>query len=145
MIKKRKKEVKHMLDNKIVKENKIKKIKDIKKAKRGKKIIIAFLILVILIILAIMAYFLDAKNNIFDGKIKSLVSINEKTPEEKAVETAMKRFKELGETEVKEDDLEVLKILRKGEYYYYISSPNNSLEIRISDGKIVRENSILVE
>ena len=143
---KKKKEIKHMLDTKTVKENKIRKIKEIKKEKIGKKIIISIVsILFILIILAITIYFLDAKNNIFDGKIVSLISFGEKTPEEKAVETAIKRFKELGETGLKQEDLEVLKILRKGDYYYYISSPNNSLEIRISDGKIVRENSVLVE
>lgn len=142
MGKKQKKEIKHMLDSKIAKENKIKKIK---KDKVGKKIIVVFIILFIFIILAFTLYILDATNNIFEGKIISLVSLKEKTPEEKAVETAMKRFKELGENGLKEEELEVLKILRKGVYYYYISSQNNSLEIRISDGKIVRENSILVE
>lgn len=138
--------MKHMLDNKIAKETK--KMQNLETKNKEQKVsVITFLIILLIAFVVWIAtiYILDKTKNVFDGKIVSLVNLKEKTPEEKVVETAIKRFKELGETGLKQEDLEVLKILRKGDYYYYISSPNNSLEIRISDGKIVRENSILVE
>lgn len=138
--------MKHMLDNKIAKETK--KMQNLETKNKEQKVsVITFLIILLIVFVVWIAtiYILDKTKNVFDGKIVSLVNLKEKTPEEKVVETAIKRFKELGETGLKQEDLEVLKILRKGDYYYYISSPNNSLEIRISDGKIVRENSILVE
>lgn len=56
----------------------------------------------------------------------------------------MKKFKDLGEN-AKKNDLEVLKIQRKGELYYYISSKENTVEVRISDNKITRVNSVPVE
>ena len=138
--------MKHMLDNKIAKETK--KMQNLETKNKEQKVsVITFLIILLIAFVVWIAtiYILDKTKNVFDGKIVSLVNLKEKTPEEKVVETAIKRFKELGETGLKQEDLEVLKILRKGDYYYYISSPNNSLEIRISDGKIVRENSILEE
>ena len=46
---------------------------------------------------------------------------------------------------VKKEDLQVKKIQRSGEEYYYISSANNTMEIQISSGKITRINSATVE
>ena len=62
----------------------------------------------------------------------------------KKIKVAKKKFNELGEN-VEENNLEVLKIQRKGELYYYISSKDNTLEIRIKDNKITRVNSVPVE
>ena len=70
--------------------------------------------------------------------------ICKKKKKEKAVKVAQKKFKELGE-KAKKEELEVLKIKRKGEYYYYISAKDNTVEIRITDNKITRVNSIPVE
>lgn len=131
------------------KENKIdriKEIKNIKKAKTKKIITISSILLVVIILISLITIFiLDTTQKTFGGKIASIFSIDTEITEENAVTKAIDRFDEMGEENLTEENLEVLKILRKGEYYYYISSPNNSLEIRISDGKIVRENSVLVE
>ena len=68
----------------------------------------------------------------------------EKKEREKAVKVAQKKFNELGEKTNKEE-LEVLKIKRKGEYYYYISAKDNTVEVRIKDNKITRINSVPIE
>lgn len=64
--------------------------------------------------------------------------------EDKAKKLAVKQFKKLGE-KVKADELNIIKIQRSGVEYYYVTTPNNNLEIRISDGKITRINSAVVE
>lgn len=126
--------------------NKIDKIKQIKNLKNKKIIIISTIaVLAIILISGITVCVLDVTNQTFGGKIANMFQSNNEISEEKATDKAIKRFKEMGEKNIKKDELEVLKILRKGEYYYYISSPENSMEIRITDGKIVRENSVLVE
>lgn len=118
----------------------------IKVEKKTKKIIIISVssIIAILIIALISIIVLDKTQRIFDGKVASIFLSDEEIPEEKAVKKALDRFKEMGEENLKENELEILKIMRSGEYYYYVSSPNNSLEIHISDGKIIRENSVIV-
>lgn len=58
---------------------------------------------------------------------------------------ALIRFNELGETGITIDDLEFMKIKRQSEDYYYIASPSNSLEIKVSTGNITRVNSIPVD
>lgn len=65
--------------------------------------------------------------------------------EEKAREIAKKRFEQLGENDVKESELDVKKITRNGEDSYFISSTNNTLEVRATDGKIIRINSVVVD
>ena len=84
-----------------------------------------------------------ATNNDSTAKEKQ-ESKEEKKEKEKAVKVAQKKFKELGE-KAKKEELEVLKIKRKGEYYYYISAKDNTVEIRITDNKITRVNSVPVE
>lgn len=69
---------------------------------------------------------------------------NDDEQKEKALKVARKKFEELGE-KVNEKDLEILKIERKGEFYYYISSKENTVEVRISDNKITRVNSVVVD
>ena len=65
--------------------------------------------------------------------------------EENARKLAKKQFKKLGEKNIKENELNVEKIQRKGEDYYYITSEKNTLEIKIDSGKITRVNSVAVE
>lgn len=65
--------------------------------------------------------------------------------EENARKLAKKQFKKLGEKNIKEKELNVEKIQRKGEEYYYVTSEKNTLEIKIDSGKITRVNSVAVE
>lgn len=65
--------------------------------------------------------------------------------EENARKLAKRQFKKLGEKNIKEKELNVEKIQRKGEEYYYITSEKNTLEIKIDSGKITRVNSVAVE
>lgn len=120
------------MENKETKKDiKLDKIKKIKKVKSKRKIIISIISVIVVILIALI--------------IISALDATQEITEEKAIKEALNRFNDMGEENLTEDNLEVIKILRKGEYYYYISSPDNSLEIRISDGKIVRENSVLVD
>lgn len=75
-----------------------------------------------------------------------IIKIEEKEiTEENARKLAKKQFKKLGEKNIKEKGLNVEKIQRKGEEYYYITSEKNTLEIKIDSGKITRVNSVAVE
>ncbi len=71
-------------------------------------------------------------------------SANEITQQE-ARKLAVKQFKELDEKWIKEKDLEVLEFSRANEYYYYISSKENTIEIKKNGGKITRINSVPVQ
>lgn len=71
-------------------------------------------------------------------------STNEITQQE-ARKLAVKQFKELDEKWIKEKDLEVLEFSRANEYYYYISSKENTIEIKKDGGKITRINSVPVQ
>jgi len=68
----------------------------------------------------------------------------EEISEEDARRLAKNQFKEIGEEKVNTKKLEVLKIDRQGEEYYYISSTENTVEIKISTGEITRINSVKV-
>lgn len=72
--------------------------------------------------------------------IQTNVKENEKISEENAKKAASKQFKELGE-KVKNDDLKCIKIERDKEEYYYITSSQNSVEIKINGGQITRINA----
>lgn len=65
--------------------------------------------------------------------------------EQEARKLAAKQFKELDEKWVKEKELEVLEFSRANEYYYYISSKENTIEIKKDGGKITRINSVPVQ
>lgn len=80
------------------------------------------------------------KVEIVNADVKS----GDKTSEKQAKKTAVKQFKNLGET-TKEEELEIMKIQRKDEEYYYVTSKENTLEIKISTGKVTRINSVAVE
>lgn len=72
-------------------------------------------------------------------------SSGDEVTQEKAIEIAIDKFKELGENQLLNTEVEVIKIQRQGVEYYYISSPENTAEVRIEDGKITRLNSVLVD
>lgn len=76
--------------------------------------------------------------------INSGIKQDEEITEDKAKEIAIKQFKKLGEKELNKDKIKTVKIDRNGEEYYYISSLNNTLEIKIHGGKITRINSASV-
>ncbi|MCI9038767.1 MAG: hypothetical protein HFJ29_02630 [Clostridia bacterium] len=65
--------------------------------------------------------------------------------EQEARKLAVKQFKELDEKWIKEKELEVLEFSRANEYYYYISSKENTIEIKKNGGKITRINSVPVQ
>lgn len=65
--------------------------------------------------------------------------------EGQAKRVGVKQFKELGEKDIKESDLHIEKIQRKGVEYYYIKSSKNTMEIRIKGGVVSRINSVVVE
>ena len=65
--------------------------------------------------------------------------------EQEARKLAKKQFKELNEKWINEKDLEVLEFSRANEYYYYISSKENTIEIKKNGGKITRINSVPVQ
>ena len=58
-----------------------------------------------------------------------------------AAEIAVKQFSQLGEP-VKADELRILDLERDGEDEFYITSKNNTMEIRKRDGKITRLNAV---
>lgn len=128
--------------------DKVKKIKAIKVQKKVRIGIVVGLILITIIGITIgTLYELDKSHKILGGNLESIFTRKESTEDkqkEKAIEKAINKFKELGE-QVKKEELEVLKIQRKGELYYYISAKENSVEIKIDTMEITRVNGILVE
>lgn len=64
--------------------------------------------------------------------------------EKNAKKVAVKQFKKLGEKSVKEKEITILKIKREDEYYYYLTSKQNTMEIKILGGKVTRINSATV-
>lgn len=112
---------------------------------------LAILGCIILILLSVFIIFKpDNKNTSEDNsktsnvKTEVVKSDTKNITEEKARKLAKKQFKKLGEN-VKESELQVEKIQRKGEDYFYITSEKNTLEIKIDSGKITRINSVAVE
>ncbi len=90
----------------------------------------------------------DTKNTTtekYKTKTEIIKTEEREITEENARKLAKKQFKKLGEKNIKEKELNVEKIQRKGEEYYYITSEKNTLEIKIDSGKITRVNSVAVE
>lgn len=76
--------------------------------------------------------------------VQTNIKDDEEITEEQAKKVAVEQFRILKE-DVKEEDLKLIKIQRNNEEYYYITSINNSLEIKIKGGKTTRINAALVE
>lgn len=69
----------------------------------------------------------------------------EEITEDEAKDIAVQRFTALGEENVSSTAISVKKIRRSGEEYYYITSAENTLEVKIKGGKITRVNSVIVD
>ena len=67
-----------------------------------------------------------------------------KYTEEEAKELAIKQFKKIGEKNLEKDKINIIKIDRNGEEYYYVTSAENTAEIKIKGGQITRINSASV-
>lgn len=61
-----------------------------------------------------------------------------------AKDMAQKQFRILGES-VNKEELNVTKFQRKGEEYYYVTSLQNSVEIKVKGGNITKINAASVE
>ncbi len=123
----------------------ISKIRKLNNRRRNVKIAICAIVLGIIGVTA----FFTLKDNFKpksdeSSQTSEIRNKNDDEQKKKALKVARKKFEELGE-KVNEKDLEILKIERKGEFYYYISSKENTVEVRISDNKITRVNSVVVD
>lgn len=107
---------------------------------------LAILVCIIIILSSLYIIFKPEKMYTPSGieVVQTKVEEGEEISEEQARKVAIKQFKILKE-DVKEDELNIVKIQRNNEKYYYITSVNNSLEIKINGGKIIRINSATVE
>lgn len=76
--------------------------------------------------------------------VSSKTKENEEITEEEAKELAIKQFKKLGEKNPEKDKVNIIKIDRNGEEYYYVTSAENTAEIKIKGGQITRINSASV-
>jgi hypothetical protein len=83
------------------------------------------------------------KNNTVDG-VEIVPNDNNEISEEDAKNIAIRQFANLGEG-ANPNKLNVIRLQRNGEEFFYVSSPKNTVEIRISDGKITKINSVVVE
>lgn len=119
-------------------------VKKVKKIFQGYNI--AILVCIILIISSLYIIFKPAQKVTPSGikVVETNVEENHEMTEEEARKATVKQFKEIGE-KIKEEELNVKKIIRSGEEYYFISSAKNTLEIKIKGGIITRINSATVE
>ena len=76
--------------------------------------------------------------------VQSNVGKNKELTEDEARKIAVKQFEKLNE-KVEEDSLEVIKLERENELYYYISSEKNTMEVRIKGGEVTRINAVPVK
>lgn len=109
-------------------------------------IIGAVIVIIVSLIIIFMPEGEKSKQKTVDGVkvVTSNTKEDEEITEEDARKLAVKQFKKLGET-INKDDVQVNRIRRQGEEYYYIASPKNTLEIKILGGEITRINSVIVE
>ena len=77
--------------------------------------------------------------------VQAKIGSDEQISEKEAKKMAVKQFKKIGESNIDENNLEILQIQRKGTEYYYVASKENTLEIKIAGGTITRINSVVVE
>ena len=108
---------------------------------------IAILACVALILISMYIIFKPDKIETPSGieVVQSNKKDTEEITEDEARDLAKKQFKKIGEKNIKKENLNVSKIQRSGEEYYYISSAENTMEIQIKSGKVTRINSATVE
>ena len=125
-----------------------------KKMKKGFNIynIMIIMCVIALIVLAVFIFtMVKPKNEENDKLVVGGVEIVEpeiketdEITEEQAKQIAVKQFKNLDE-DTTVDQLKVTQIRRGQVEYYYVTSAENSMEIRILGGKVERVNSVLIE
>lgn len=109
---------------------------------------LAVLLCVITIIVTLVIIFKPNNKKITSEGVEIVqakLGSDEEISENDAKKLAIKQFKKIGESNIDEESLRVLKIQRKGKEFYYISSKENTLEIQILGGNITRINSVVVE
>ena len=117
--------------------------------KLNKYFIYGLIIICCVILLVVGLYFFlkPEKSKTTQGGIE-IVDTNVKEDaeisEEESKEVAVRQFKKLDENESKAD-IDIKKIKRQGEEYYYITSNKNTMEIRLKGGKITRINGEPIE
>ena len=126
-----------------------------KKEKRVKEVFNWYNVIIILLLIMIAVSLIiiikpEVKNIDFEEimssiNIKENMKNNEEISEEKAKKIAIGQFNKLGEEDIKEEDIKLAEIERNGEYYYYIRSQKNTLEIKKIGGKLARINGVVVE
>ena len=109
--------------------------------KYGLIIGIVILVIIVLIIVFIPKYDKDTVDGIKIVQIEKDEALD--TTQKQAMDATIEQFKRLGE-DVTQQDLQIDIIERNGESYYYIKSPQNSIQIHINTGKIVRINSVSI-
>lgn len=108
---------------------------------------LAIVCCIIVVIIGIYFFIKPEKNKTTPSGIEIVdtkINENDEISEDKAKETAEKQFKNLGE-KISKEKLNIKKIKRQGEEYYYITSKENTMEIKIKGGKVTRINSAPVE
>ncbi len=133
---------KHMMEEENVEIQETDEIKSAKIRRIKRKKMLRNLIIIVVIVALLLIGLKMYNDNLANNNSKTLVEPNSENSD--TLEIAVARFKQLGET-INKEDLEIVEIQRDGELYYYISAKENTLEIRKSDNKIVRENSIIIE
>lgn len=99
-------------------------------------------IIIVIVISFIIIFFVGRREKNFEIEIVTTnVGKNEEITEEYAKEVAVEQFKILGE-EIEEKDLLINKVQLEDEDYYFISSRNNTLLIKILGGEITMINSV---
>lgn len=76
--------------------------------------------------------------------VQTNVKETENIAEDEAKKVAVEQFKELKEN-VRKEEVNIQRIQREGEEYFYITSQQNSLEIKIKGGTITRINTMPVK
>lgn len=122
----------------MIKKEKLKKI--------GNQYHLIIIICMLLLLVGIAIIFKPKKKMAIGGieVIDTKVGETEEITPKLAKEIAVQQFKKLGE-KTKEEDLEIVEIEREGDAYYYISSLENTLEIKIKGGSITKINSASIE
>lgn len=121
-----------------------KSIKNLKRIFQGRNIVI---LLCGILVISSLYIILKPEPKVTTSGIKVVetnIKENDEMTEEEARKVTVKQFKEIGE-KIKEDELNVRKIIRNEEEYYFISSAKNTLEVKIKGGIITRINSATVE
>ena len=107
---------------------------------------IAIIACVLLVGVAIYMFLTTEKKRTPSGIEIATIEVNENEDisKDNAIKLAIEQFKILGEKNLKAEDLEVLEIIKQKEDYYFISSKQNTVEIKKLGGMVTMINSATV-